>query len=65
METALQIKRVLKMSKYGYIDKSGSFVIPPQFDDCYEYSEGIASVEIDGKSGFIDKQGDFVIPPPI
>lgn len=50
------------MSKYGYIDKSGHFVIPPQFDHCYEYSEGVASVKVDGKSGFIDKQGDFVIP---
>ncbi len=50
------------MSKYGYIDKSGKFIIPPQFDTPGYHIEGVASVEIDGKCGFIDKRGDFVIP---
>ncbi len=50
------------MSKYGYIDKSGKFIIPPQFDTSGFYNDGIAAVEVDGKYGFIDKQGDFVIP---
>ena len=52
------------MPKFGYIDKTGDFVIPPRFDDlCYEYSEGLAAVNVEGKYGFIDKNGDFVIPP--
>ena len=50
------------MSKFGYIDKSGSLVISPQFDHCYGYSEGVAAVEIDGVYRFIDKQGNFAIP---
>ncbi len=50
-------------SKFGYIDRSGHFIIPPQFDRCYEYTDGLATVEIEGKYGFIDKNGDFVIPP--
>ena len=50
------------MEKYGYIDKSGSLVIPPQFDTPGYYTEGVAAVEVDGKCGFIDKQGNFVIP---
>ena len=50
------------MSKYGYIDRSGRIVIPPQFDTPGYHTEGLASVEVDGKCGLIDKQGDFVIP---
>ncbi len=50
------------MPKFGYIDKSGDFVIPPQFDDGSYYSEGLAAVKIDGEHGFIDKNGDFAIP---
>ena len=50
-------------SKFGYIDKNGHLIIPPQFDRCYEYTDGLATVEIEGKYGFIDKNRDFVIPP--
>ena len=49
--------------KLGYIDKNGIVVIPPQFDCCYEYTEGLAAVKIDEKFGFIDKNGHFAIPP--
>ena len=51
------------MWKSGFIDKTGAFVIPLQFDRCYRYSEGLASVKVDDKFGFIDKNGDFVISP--
>ncbi len=56
--------RKVNMSKWGFIDKTGDFVIPPYFDNCcYRYSEGLAAVQVDGKYGFIDKNGDFAIPP--
>ena len=52
------------MWKFGYIDKTGNFVIPPSFDKlCDRYSEGLAAVNIDDKFGFINKTGDLVIPP--
>lgn len=52
------------MVKWGYIDKTGVFVIPPHFDNlCGRYSEGLADVMVDDKCGFIDKTGDFLIPP--
>jgi hypothetical protein len=47
----------------GYIDKTGKTVIEPQFDDAYSFSEGLASVEINGKLGYIDKTGKVVIKP--
>ena len=50
------------MKKFGYIDKSGSTVISPQFDYSYGFSEGLAAVEIDEAAGFIEKQGKYAIP---
>ncbi|WP_066229064.1 WG repeat-containing protein [Metabacillus fastidiosus] len=37
--------------------------IPPQYDWASSFSEGLASVEINGKDGFIDKKGKMVIKP--
>jgi hypothetical protein len=31
---------------WGYIDKTGKIVIPPQFDDAESFSEGLAAVEV-------------------
>ena len=53
------------MSKFGYIDKIGRLVIPPQFDTPGDFTDGLAAVEVDGKYIFIDKQGatvDWGIP---
>ncbi|WP_235595316.1 WG repeat-containing protein [Leptospira weilii] len=49
--------------KYGYIDKTGKFIIPSQFDNARSFSEGLAAVQIGKKWGFIDKTGNFAIPP--
>ena len=53
--------------KWGFIDKTGSFVINPQFDFAWSFSDGLAAVRIGdyetGKYGFIDKTGSFVINP--
>ncbi|MCB0154437.1 MAG: WG repeat-containing protein, partial [Anaerolineae bacterium] len=37
----------------GFIDPTGQVVICPQFDRAGPFSEGLASVEVDGKWGFI------------
>ncbi len=47
--------------KFGYIDKSGNEIIPPQFDYAGNFSEGLAPVSILGKWGFIDKTGTIII----
>ena len=47
--------------KYGYKHK-GRVVIPAKYDDVWSFSEGLASVEINGKWGFIDKTDTMVIP---
>ena len=48
---------------HGFINKSGKIAIPPQFESADNFSEGLASVRVDGKYGFINKTGKFVIPP--
>lgn len=49
--------------KWGYIDRSGKFVIPPQFDEAEDFSEdGFAVVKLAGKFGLIDNAGRIIIP---
>src|SRR5207237_1438165 len=47
--------------KWGYINKSGKFAIPPQFDLALCFSEGLASVKVNDKWGYINRTGTMVI----
>src|SRR5581483_4450074 len=55
-------------SKGGYIDKTGKYVIPPQFDSVWNFSEGLARVRVAGQTmdevpeqmKFINTQGKIV-----
>ena len=47
--------------KWGFIDESGKEVIPRIYSDVLDFSEGLASVNLDGKRGYIDKSGNVVI----
>jgi hypothetical protein len=51
-----------KGSTYGYIDPKGTWVIPPQFDEAYSFSSGLALVVWRGKRewAYIDRQGRIV-----
>jgi hypothetical protein len=57
------LSRWLFGKKYGFIDRSGKTVIPPQFDLIYGFSEGLAAVQIDKKWGYIDTTGKMMIAP--
>lgn len=50
-----------RRTDYGYIDKTGKTVISKLGRG--EFSEGLASVWVNGKVGFIDKQGKMIIKP--
>jgi hypothetical protein len=54
--------RQKESGKWGYIDKTRTFVIPAQFDEARDFFEGLASVRTGDKYGYIDKTGTFVIP---
>jgi hypothetical protein len=53
--------------KWGYIDRNGTVVVEPQFDEAYAFSDGLGRIGVDqetvGKFGFIDATGAIVITP--
>jgi hypothetical protein len=52
-----------KDGKTGYIDKSGSFVVAPQFTGADDFSEGFATVQLGNLTTYIDKSGHQIFPP--
>jgi hypothetical protein len=56
------------VEKWGYIDRTGEFVISPRFDTSpkgyvYSFSDGVAMIEVAKKYGYIDRTGEFVVQP--
>lgn len=49
--------------KWGYVDKTGKFVIRPQFDGAFTFSGGLALVIVGNRVGYIDKTGKYVWKP--
>lgn len=47
--------------KYGFIDKTGRFVIEPKYDEAGVFSEGLAYVKKGESHYYIDKSGRIVI----
>lgn len=50
-----------RVTKYGYIDKSGNVAIECCFDWAQPFSDGLAAIKMNGNYGFIDKSGKIVI----
>ena len=40
--------------KFGYIDKGGSMKISPQFQNAFDFHEGLAKVKINKNIGYIN-----------
>ncbi len=49
--------------QWGFVDQTGSWVIAPQFDEAYHFTEGKAAVKKHGSWGYIDHDGNWVIEP--
>lgn len=47
---------------WGYADGNGKIVIPCEWEDAYDFSEGLARIYKNGVYGFIDYSGTLVIP---
>ena len=43
--------------KYGFIDKSGTEVIPCKYNYAYSFHDGRARVQLNGKRGYVNKSG--------
>jgi hypothetical protein len=48
--------------KWGFIDRTGSVVIPCRYDNVVEFYKGIARVQLNRKWGCIRENGEEVIP---
>lgn len=49
--------------KSGFVDRSGTFVIAPQFEQAFPFSEGMATVRLANRWGAIDRGGNLVLKP--
>ncbi len=57
------MKRIpaLRDGRWGYLDTTGSEVIPLRFDDAFSYEdEGVATVRLDGRMARIDMSGSEI-----
>ncbi|MGJ5817845.1 WG repeat-containing protein [Paludibaculum fermentans] len=53
---------------WGFIDRTGRFVIEPKYFTVSGFSEGLARVGVEGQfgsTGYIDQFGNFAIPPTL
>lgn len=48
------------VQKYGYVNKSGEFVIEPSFNSASDFHDGAAVVELNGKYCVINGSGDLI-----
>lgn len=48
----------------GYVDAAGQWIIPPQFDEAFVFSDGAARVVKNGLLGYIDRAGHWLTPEP-
>ncbi len=58
-----ELGAVKQDGRWGYIDRSGEYIIQSRFEWAEPFSEGLAAVKYDGYYGFIDHSGAFVIEP--
>ncbi|MEM6749915.1 MAG: WG repeat-containing protein [Planctomycetota bacterium] len=49
--------------RFGYIDRSFDFEIPPRFERARDFTNGVAAVRHEGKWGYIDRRGAWVVQP--
>jgi len=47
--TNAPVAHVATEGKYGFIDKSGKYIIEPQFDLAGDFAEGLAAAEVGKK----------------
>lgn len=61
-EGTIELTRIQRDGKFGFIDNVGKMVVPCQWDMIGYFQEGLAQVRYDGKFGYIDETGIEVIP---
>ncbi|MBA4388298.1 MAG: hypothetical protein C0404_09980 [Verrucomicrobia bacterium] len=62
-EKPVELFPVIQGGKWGYMDKAGKVVIAPKYEGAWDFSEGLASVQVGALRGYIDEKGTMVIKP--
>ena len=57
------LARALQGGKWGYIDRSGKYVIEPTFEEPEAFDSGAAIVKLNGLYGLIDESGRYLARP--
>ena len=52
-----------KYGKWGFINKNEQWIIKPQYEEAYHFSEGLAAVKEYGNWGYIDRTGKWIVEP--
>lgn len=47
---------------WGYINETGSIIVPPKFEEARFFYSGLANVKLHGKWGYMNETGAIVIP---
>lgn len=55
--------KITVKNKTGYIDSTGTTVIPPIYHNGFDFKEGLAAVRENELYGFIDSSGKYVLAP--
>ena len=59
---ALAVTGTWESPLYGVIDKTGKWVITPQYEDISNLSQGVFAAKKDGKYGYIDISRNVLVP---
>jgi hypothetical protein len=51
----------MKAGKFGFIDRSGRWVVQNQFDEVRKFNEGLAAFRINNQWGFVNNQGTIIV----
>lgn len=51
------------VARWGYIDRTGAWVIEPRFEEARLFATGLAAVRVDGLFGYVAKNGRMAISP--
>jgi hypothetical protein len=62
VEISQKLFRIKLNDKCGYISQEGEIIVPPKFDFCSGFADGMAAVSISKRSGYINEAGEIVIP---
>jgi hypothetical protein len=54
---------IVQGGKWGYMDAAGKVAIKPQYDCAWDFSEGLACVQVGLQRGYIDAANAMVIKP--